>query len=61
MISVLMQVQKKCREQTIEASAFTDLIKAFDTLSRDGLWNILACLGCPPKFLAILRKLHEGQ
>ena len=22
---------------------------------------MLACLGCPPKFLTILRQLHEGQ
>ena len=24
-------------------------------------WKILARLGCPPKFLTILRQLHEGQ
>ncbi|WP_419649697.1 reverse transcriptase domain-containing protein, partial [Thiolapillus sp.] len=34
---------------------------AFDTVSRDGLWKILARLGCPPKFLTILRQLLEGQ
>ena len=38
-----------------------DLTKAFDTVSREGLWKILARLGCPPKFLTILRQLHEGQ
>ena len=35
--------------------AFIDLTKAFDTVSREGLWKILARLGCPPKFLTILR------
>ena len=30
-------------------------------LSRDGLWKILSRLGCPPKFLATIRQLHEGQ
>ena len=34
--------------------AFIDLTNAFDTV-------ILARLGCPPKFLTILRQLHEGQ
>ena len=38
-----------------------DLTKAFDTVSREGLWKILARLGCPPKFLTILCQLHEGQ
>ena len=38
-----------------------DLTKAFDTVSREGLWKILARLGCPPKFITILRQLHEGQ
>ena len=42
-------------------TAFVDLTKAFDTVSRDGPWKILACLGCPPKFVIILRQLHEGQ
>ena len=42
-------------------AAFIDLTKAFDTISRDGLWKILARLGCSPKFLIILHQLHEGQ
>ena len=42
-------------------AAFVDLTKAFDTISCDGLWKILARLGCPPKNLIILNQLHEGQ
>ena len=42
-------------------AAFVDPTKTFDTVSHDGLWKILARLGCPPKFLTILRQLHEGQ
>ena len=62
MIFVLRQIQEKCREQNMGLyAAFVDLTKAFETLSGDGLWKILACLGCPPKFLIILRQLHEGQ
>ena len=44
-----------------EYAAFVDLTKAFDTVSRDGLWKILARLRCPLKFLTILSQLHEGQ
>ena len=58
MIFVLRQIQEKCRGLY---AAFVDLTKASDTVSRDGLWKILARLGCPPKFLTILRQLHEGQ
>ena len=42
-------------------AAFVDLTKAFDIVSRDGLWKLVARLGCPRKFLTILRQLHEGQ
>ena len=62
MIFVLRQIQEKCREQNMGLyAAFVDLTKAFDTVCRDGLWKILARLGCPLKFLTILRQLHEGQ
>ena len=59
MIFVLRQIQEKRREQNMGLyAAFVDLTKAFDTVSRDGLRKILARLGCPPKFLTILRQLH---
>ena len=45
MIFVLRQIQEKCRGLY---AAFVDLTKAFDTVSLDGLWKILARLGCPP-------------
>ena len=61
MIFVLRQIQKKYREQNMGLyAAFVDLTKAFDTVSRDGLWKILACLDCPPKFLTILHQLHKA-
>ena len=62
MIFVLRQIQEKCRKQNIGLDAtFVDLTKAFDTVSRDGLWKILARIGCPPKFLTILRHLQLRQ
>ena len=61
-IFMLRQIQEKFREQNMGLyAAFVDLTKAFDTVSHDGLWKILARLGCPPKFLTILCQLHEGQ
>ena len=62
MIFVMRQIRKNCREQNLGVYvSFVDLSKAFDAVSRDGLWKILARLGCPQKFLTILRQLHEGQ
>ena len=52
MIFVLRQIRKICREQNLGVYvSFVDLSKAFDAVSRDGLWKILARLGCPPEFL----------
>ena len=51
MIFVLRQIQDKCREQNMGLyAAFVDLTKVFDTVSRDGLWKILARLCFPPNF-----------
>ena len=41
--------------------AFVDLTKAFDTVNRDFLWNILRKFGCPPTFIAILGQFHTGM
>ncbi|XP_065541881.1 uncharacterized protein LOC136017496 [Lathamus discolor] len=52
MVVVLGQLQEKCREENKGLYVtFIDLTKAFDTVSRKGLWLILELLGCPPKFL----------
>ena len=62
MVFVLRQLQEKCREQNKGLYiTFVDLTKAFDTVSRKGLWAILEKLGCPPKFLTMIIQLHEGQ
>ena len=38
-----------------------DLTKAFDTVSREGLWKIMAKFGCPTKFIAMVRQCHDGM
>ena len=40
---------------------FVDLTKAFDTVSREGLWKIMAKFGYPAKFIAIVRQFHDGM
>ena len=42
-------------------TTFVDLTKAFDTVSRCGLWKILAKYGCPEKFIPIVRQFHDGM
>ena len=38
---------------------FVDLTKAFDTVSREGLWKVLTKFGCPTKFIAMVRQFHD--
>ncbi|XP_053378677.1 uncharacterized protein LOC128548233 [Mercenaria mercenaria] len=54
MIFSLRQLQEKCREQNQPLYiAFIDLTKAFELVSRDGLFKMLRKIGCPPKLLSI--------
>ena len=39
---------------------FVDLTKAFNTVSREGLWKIMAMFGCPVKFIAMVWQFHVG-
>ena len=62
MIFCARQLQEKCNEQNTDLYiAFIDLQKAFDTVNRELLWTLLEKFGTPPKFLTILRKLHDGM
>ena len=62
MIFAARQLQEKCREQHQDLyMTFVDLTKAFDTVSRAGLWKIMAKYGCPDKFIALVRSFHDGM
>ena len=62
MIFAARQLQEKCQEQNTNLySTYVDLTKAFDTVSREGLWKIMAKYGCPRKFITIVRQLHDGM
>jgi len=62
MIFCLRQTQEKCIEQNMPLYAvFIDFTKAFDTVARVRLWEVLAKFGCPPKFVNIIKSLHTGM
>ena len=60
MIFSLRQLQEKCREQGKPLYvAFIDLTKAFNLVSRDGLFKILDKIGCPSTLLSIVTSFHD--
>ena len=60
MIFTARQLQEKCREQRMNLCiAFIDLSKAFDTIKRVMLWEIMKRTGCPNKFTNIVRAFHD--
>jgi hypothetical protein len=62
MIFCLRQVQEKCIEQNMPLYiVFIDFTKAFDTVTRDGLWQVLRKYGCPEKFTNLIKALHTGM
>ena len=62
MIFTARQLKEKCQEQNVDLyMTFIDLTKAFDTVSREGLWKIMAKFGCPTKFIAMVRQFDDGM
>uniref|UniRef100_A0A8C7Z6H7 Reverse transcriptase domain-containing protein n=1 Tax=Oryzias sinensis TaxID=183150 RepID=A0A8C7Z6H7_9TELE len=62
MVFAARQLQEKCQEQNVDLfSTYVDLTKAFDTVSREGLWKIMAKYGCPRKFITLVRQFHDGM
>ena len=62
MIFSLRQLQEKCREQNKPLHiAFVDLTKAFDTVSRSGLYMVLEKIGIPPKLLKLVKSFHDDM
>ena len=62
MVFTLRQLPEKCKEQHKPLYiVFIDLTKAFDSVNQEAMWTILTKLGCPPKFVNLVRHLHEGM
>ena len=56
MIFAARHIQEKCKEQNMDLYIlFVDLTKAFDTVSRPGLWNIISRIGIPLKIVQTIR------
>ena len=41
--------------------AFIDLTKAFDLVSRDGLFKVLPKIGCLPKLQSMIESFHTDK
>ena len=62
MIFVARQLQEKAKEHHCDLHmVFIDLTKAFDSVNRDALWIVMRKFGCPPKFVEIVRQLHQDM
>ena len=58
----LQQLQEKCRLMHQDLYLlFIDLTKAFDTVSRTGLWCILEKAGLPRHYVGIIRSFHDNM
>ena len=40
---------------------FIDLQKAYDSVDRTLLWQVLARLGTPPRTIGVIRQFHDGM
>ena len=40
---------------------FIDLQKAYDTVDRTLLWQVLTRIGVPPQMIAVIRQFHDGM
>ena len=62
MIFAAHQLQDKCQEHNKQLyTAFVDLTKAVNTVSREGLWRIMAKFGCPGEFITMVHQFHDGM
>lgn len=62
MVFSLRQIQEKCTEQNMPMYAvFIDFTKAFDTVSREGLWCVLKKYGVTDKVINLIKALHNGM
>jgi len=61
MFNVLMALQKRKQFKLDTYVVFVDLVKAFDSISREALFEILRRYGIPDHFLSVLIRLHKGS
>ena len=61
MMFVVRRLQELARKDTPLYLCFIDLTKAYDSVDRTLLWDVLARFGVPPRMLAVIRQIHDGM
>ena len=62
MIFVARQLLEKAREhQDSLFTLFVDLRKAYDSVPREALWQVLERCGVPPRMLKVVKSFHVGM
>ena len=62
MMFVVRRLQELARKKdTSLYMCFIDLTKAYDSVDRSLLWDVLARFGVPPRMLAVIRQFHDGM
>jgi len=58
--AVKMAIRKRAEHNQETWVLFLDLVKAFDRVPRELLWQVLAKSGVPPKLINLLKQLHSN-
>ena len=62
MMFVICRLQEVGRKAGVSLHMyFVDLQKAYDTVDRTLLWQVLARIGVPPQMIAVVRQFHDGM
>ena len=60
LFSLCVALQKRKEHNLATWGLFIDLVKAFDTVSREALFAVLRKFGMPDHFISIVMRLHTG-
>ena len=62
MIFVVRRLQEIRRKAGVSLfMCFIDLQKAYDTVDRTLLWQVLTHIGLPPQMVAVIHQFHDGM
>ena len=62
MMFVVHRLQKIGRKVGVSLfMGFKDLQKAYDTVDRTLLWQVLTRIGVPPQMIAVIQQFHDGM
>ena len=61
MMFVVRRLQELVRKKDTPLYLYFIDLKAYDTVDRTLLWDVLARFGVPPRMLAVIREFHNGM